>query len=192
MDCPECGSVLATYTLSGREASVCERCGFVGIEADHAGDGDLLAVESWDDALRRYHEEVPALGSDAGARVPLAVRSAPEPADDESWAEALARFAGGEGDGGEAVPDADAGTDDDGRAAAANGTVGADPGGADPGSDDGATPGADDAADAADAGREDADAEPEADADADEADDPDGTAEGSEGASGATPDGGGE
>lgn len=179
MDCPECGSVLATYTLSGREASVCERCGFVGIEADHAGDGDLLAVESWDDALRRYHEEVPALGSDAGARVPLAVRSAPEPADDESWAEALARFAGGEGDGSEAAPDADAG---------ANEAVGADPGGDDSGSDDGVTPGADVDVDADDAGREDADA----DVDADEADDPDGTAAGSEGASGATPDGGGE
>jgi hypothetical protein len=189
MDCPQCGSGLVTYALSGREASVCERCGFVGIEADHAGDGDLLAVESWDDALRRYHEDVPALGSDAGARVPLGARPSPDPAVDESWDEALARFAGGEDDGtgsdrggtaSEAAPDADeerAGTAESG--ADVDGTVGSADGPAD----------ADEAA--PEAGADEADPDPDAD-DADEAAPEDEAEGGVEGTPDAPADRGGE
>lgn len=54
MDCPECGGSLAAYALRGREASVCERCGWVGIEADHRG--EAASTESWDDALSRFYD----------------------------------------------------------------------------------------------------------------------------------------
>jgi hypothetical protein len=89
MDCPQCGGGVASYVLDGREAVVCESCGYVGIPADHHGDGPT-AGESWDDALRRYHEQHPPVGR-AGARVPV-VPDGSRPADDESWDEALARF----------------------------------------------------------------------------------------------------
>jgi len=55
MDCPQCGGTLSTYSYDDREAFVCERCGYVGIEADHHG--EPVEVESWTDALRRFHEE---------------------------------------------------------------------------------------------------------------------------------------
>lgn len=54
MECPECGGPLDAYVLDGREASICERCGWVGIEADHRGEG--VTPESWDDALARFYE----------------------------------------------------------------------------------------------------------------------------------------
>lgn len=54
MDCPECGGSLAAYALRGREAAVCERCGWVGIEADHRG--EAASAESWDDALHRFYD----------------------------------------------------------------------------------------------------------------------------------------
>jgi DNA-directed RNA polymerase subunit M/transcription elongation factor TFIIS len=53
MDCPQCGGTLATYALSGREASVCENCGYVGIDAEHRG--TPRRIESWNDALRRFY-----------------------------------------------------------------------------------------------------------------------------------------
>jgi len=89
MDCPQCGGTLATYALSGREASVCEDCGYVGIAAEHRG--EARRVESWDDALRRFYR---AHDSDAdpsvGVRPPLSRPSAG--ADAESWEDALRRF----------------------------------------------------------------------------------------------------
>jgi hypothetical protein len=89
MDCPQCDAVLASYVLDGREAVVCESCGYVGIPADHRGDGPAVG-ESWDDALRRYHEQHPPVGR-AGARVPV-LPDGTRPDDDETWDEALARF----------------------------------------------------------------------------------------------------
>jgi hypothetical protein len=87
MDCPQCGGTLATYALSGQEASVCEDCGYVGIAAEHRG--DPRRVESWDDALRRFY------GDDADPSVelrpPLSRPSSDGPAD-ESWDDALRRF----------------------------------------------------------------------------------------------------
>jgi hypothetical protein len=88
MACPQCGGALQTYSLGGREASVCEDCGYVGIAADHKG--DPVVVESWDDALRRFYAEH---GEDADPRVEL-TRSdvAEQRRDGESWEEALERF----------------------------------------------------------------------------------------------------
>ena len=54
MDCPECGGALAAYVLEGREAAVCERCGWVGIEAEHRG--EPRPAESWGDALDRFYD----------------------------------------------------------------------------------------------------------------------------------------
>ncbi|MFB6255875.1 MAG: hypothetical protein ABEH58_03970, partial [Haloplanus sp.] len=66
MDCPQCDGTLATYALSGREASVCEDCGYVGIAAEHRGGPQ--SVESWDEALRRFYR---AHGSDGAPSVEL-------------------------------------------------------------------------------------------------------------------------
>jgi DNA-directed RNA polymerase subunit M/transcription elongation factor TFIIS len=89
MDCPQCGGTLSTYALRGREASVCEDCGYVGIDAEHRG--EARRVESWNDALRRFYR---AHGSDADptveVRPPLA-RPGGDSAD-ESWDDALRRF----------------------------------------------------------------------------------------------------
>jgi hypothetical protein len=97
MDCPQCeGGTLVTYTLDEREAHVCDRCGYVGIPADHHGERD--APESWNDALRRYHEEHPAIGTDT-AEVPIR-RSAPD-RDVEgprTWEEVLDEYGGSASD----------------------------------------------------------------------------------------------
>jgi hypothetical protein len=66
MDCPQCGTALTTYALRGHEALVCERCGYVGIEADHHG--TAREAESWRDALRRYYDES---GVDSDPHVPV-------------------------------------------------------------------------------------------------------------------------
>lgn len=63
MDCPECGDRLVTYVYSGREAFVCEGCGYVGIEVDHHG--EPVEVESWTDALRRFNERHAEVVTDA-------------------------------------------------------------------------------------------------------------------------------
>lgn len=55
MNCPQCDGTLSTYTFDEREAFVCERCGYVGIEADHHG--EPVEAETWTDALRRFYEE---------------------------------------------------------------------------------------------------------------------------------------
>jgi Zn ribbon nucleic-acid-binding protein len=54
-DCPRCGDSLTIFTLAGVEALTCETCGYVGVEADHSG--EQTAIESWEDALQRFHEE---------------------------------------------------------------------------------------------------------------------------------------
>ena len=88
MDCPQCGGTLATYALRGREASVCEDCGYVGIAAEHRG--DPRSVESWDDALRRFYR---AHGSDGAPSVELEPPlSRPARSTNESWDDALRRF----------------------------------------------------------------------------------------------------
>lgn len=87
MDCPDCGTALVTYRFADREASVCERCGHVGIDAEHRP--ARLRVESWGAALRRFYGSdddegtVPVRGpeweSSKQARV-------------ETWTTALERF----------------------------------------------------------------------------------------------------
>lgn len=73
MDCPECGGPLDAYVLDGREASICERCGRVGIEADHRGKGQR--TESWDDALRRFYEHNVETGRRRSDLPPVAAAS---------------------------------------------------------------------------------------------------------------------
>jgi len=115
MDCPQCGGSLATYALRGREASVCEDCGYVGIAAEHRG--DPRSVESWDDALRRFYR---AHGSDGAPSVelkPPLSRPSSGPTG-ESWDDALRRFyarrgGGTSADGDDDAPDVEAEADDD-------------------------------------------------------------------------------
>jgi hypothetical protein len=100
MDCPQCGGTLATYALSGREASVCEDCGYVGIAAEHRG--DPRSVESWDDALRRFYR---AHGSDGAPSVDLQPPlSRPSGSATESWDDALRRFYARQAGGGDEAP----------------------------------------------------------------------------------------
>ena len=66
MDCPQCGTALTTLSLQGHEALVCERCGYVGIDADHHG--NRHPRESWHDALRRFYDES---GVDSDPHVPV-------------------------------------------------------------------------------------------------------------------------
>ncbi|AXG05862.1 hypothetical protein DU500_05090 [Haloplanus rubicundus] len=89
MDCPQCGGPLATYALSGREASVCEDCGYVGIAAEHRG--EARTVESWDDALRRFYH---AHDTDAepGVELQPPLSRPSSGASSESWDDALRRF----------------------------------------------------------------------------------------------------
>ncbi|MFB6123908.1 MAG: hypothetical protein ABEJ78_10680 [Haloferacaceae archaeon] len=105
MACPQCGGALLTYALGGREASVCEDCGYVGIDADHGG--EPVEVESWDDALRRFYAEH---GEDADPRVEVARDDVAERRrDGESWDDALERFYAEHGN----VSSADDGADDE-------------------------------------------------------------------------------
>jgi hypothetical protein len=92
MDCPECGTPLVTYRLGEREAPVCERCGHVGIEAEHRP--ARARVESWSDALRRFYgtettDEDLTVPVRTGGRDSARRRA-------ETWTEALERFYGGE------------------------------------------------------------------------------------------------
>ncbi len=92
MDCPECGAPLVTYRLGDREAPVCERCGHVGIEAEHRAARER--VESWSDALRRFYGTEAA---DGDLTVPVRAGGGDDPAPRrrvETWTEALERFYG--------------------------------------------------------------------------------------------------
>lgn len=55
MECPRCDGSLKTYSLGGRTAVVCERCGYVGVDVNHHT--EPVEVESWAEAIRRFHEE---------------------------------------------------------------------------------------------------------------------------------------
>lgn len=54
MECPRCGDPLTRYVLGGREAVVCESCGYIGVPVEHHG--ELREIESWDDAIARFEE----------------------------------------------------------------------------------------------------------------------------------------
>jgi hypothetical protein len=131
MDCPQCGTALTTYALRGHEALVCERCGYVGIEADHHG--TPREVESWHDALRRFYDES---GVDSDPHVPVhpdwpdggrasgaaetestAAGDRPDPRSAPDGVPAIRRI---DGDGGDADGDVaeggERGTDEDGSA----------------------------------------------------------------------------
>lgn len=101
MDCPECGTPLVTYRLADREAPVCERCGHVGIEAEHRA--ARARVESWSDALERFYG---AADADEDPTVPVHAADWDDPSPRqrvETWTEALERFYGGERDAGESL-----------------------------------------------------------------------------------------
>lgn len=55
MECPRCGGEVAEYALDGREAIVCESCGYVGVPADHRG--EPADEESWSEAIGRFRDE---------------------------------------------------------------------------------------------------------------------------------------
>jgi DNA-directed RNA polymerase subunit M/transcription elongation factor TFIIS len=124
MDCPQCGTTLATYALDGREATVCEDCGYVGIAAEHRG--EPRRIESWNEALRRFyraHERDAAPSVDL--RPPL---SRPSDGDrSETWDDALRRFyerqaspeTGDEESGTETAADGDETTEERDESAAA-------------------------------------------------------------------------
>ena len=65
--CPRCGTSLTTLTLRGTTAVNCERCGFVGVNADHSGEPQT--IESWDQAMNRFQEvnHIDNTGVDADA-----------------------------------------------------------------------------------------------------------------------------
>lgn len=55
MACPRCDGPLERYAVAdgeGRVAVACERCGYVGVPADHRP--DRAPSESWDEALHRF------------------------------------------------------------------------------------------------------------------------------------------
>lgn len=54
MECPRCDRPLERYALGGREAVYCQGCGYIGVPVEHRG--ELREVESWDDAVSRFHE----------------------------------------------------------------------------------------------------------------------------------------
>jgi DNA-directed RNA polymerase subunit M/transcription elongation factor TFIIS len=54
MECPRCGNDLDRYTLEGREAVSCGRCGYVGVPVEHTG--DEYEAESWKDAVSRVSD----------------------------------------------------------------------------------------------------------------------------------------
>jgi uncharacterized Zn finger protein (UPF0148 family) len=108
MDCPECGAPLVTYRLGDREAPVCERCGHVGIEAEHRA--ARARVESWTEALRRFYGTEAA---DGDLTVPVRAADWDDPTPRrrvETWTEALERFYGG---GGRTEPTDDGETESD-------------------------------------------------------------------------------
>jgi predicted RNA-binding Zn-ribbon protein involved in translation (DUF1610 family) len=53
MECPRCGEELERYALQGREAFVCNTCGYIGVPVEHRGEYE--PPESWDEAISRFH-----------------------------------------------------------------------------------------------------------------------------------------
>lgn len=54
MDCPRCDAGLDCYAFEGREAVICEACGYAGVAAEHGS--TPTDVEFWDAALERFRE----------------------------------------------------------------------------------------------------------------------------------------
>lgn len=54
MECPRCAADLERYALQGREAFVCDACGYIGVPVEHRGEYET--PESWDDAISRFHD----------------------------------------------------------------------------------------------------------------------------------------
>ncbi|WP_439026207.1 zf-TFIIB domain-containing protein [Haloarchaeobius sp. DT45] len=54
-ECPRCGSSLSHYALSDVEAYGCDSCGWVGIDVEHRS--EPVRIESWQDAIRRFHQQ---------------------------------------------------------------------------------------------------------------------------------------
>ncbi|HKL29093.1 MAG TPA: transposase [Natrialbaceae archaeon] len=54
-ECPRCGARLESYTLFGRTAWNCERCGYADIPVEHQRESG--ARESWQDALNRFYDK---------------------------------------------------------------------------------------------------------------------------------------
>ncbi|WP_267639343.1 zf-TFIIB domain-containing protein [Haloarchaeobius amylolyticus] len=54
-ECPRCGSSLSRYALSEVEAYGCDSCGWVGIDVEHRS--EPVRIESWQDAIRRFHQQ---------------------------------------------------------------------------------------------------------------------------------------
>ncbi len=52
MDCPRCGRVLSRLCLEGREALVCDGCGYADLEVDQRG--ERVEAESWAEAIERF------------------------------------------------------------------------------------------------------------------------------------------
>ncbi len=53
MGCPRCSSSLTTYTLDEQESTVCEACGWVGIETTLQDDASAGQTESWAETMAR-------------------------------------------------------------------------------------------------------------------------------------------
>ncbi|WP_435363742.1 zf-TFIIB domain-containing protein [Haloarchaeobius sp. DYHT-AS-18] len=54
-ECPRCGSSLSHYALSEVEAYGCDGCGWVGIDVEHRS--EPVRIESWQDAISRFHQQ---------------------------------------------------------------------------------------------------------------------------------------
>jgi hypothetical protein len=52
MDCPRCTRRLSRLDFEGREALVCEGCGYADVEVDQRG--ERVEVESWAEAIERF------------------------------------------------------------------------------------------------------------------------------------------
>jgi DNA-directed RNA polymerase subunit M/transcription elongation factor TFIIS len=84
MDCPRCDRPLERYALAGSEAVYCGDCGYIGVPVEHRG--ELREVESWDDAITRFHEvsrvragTVETTGDPPPAVEPAGLEDDPEP-----------------------------------------------------------------------------------------------------------------
>ncbi|MFB6148628.1 MAG: hypothetical protein ABEJ48_03085 [Halobacteriales archaeon] len=53
MDCPRCGGAVETYTLGEREASSCDRCGWVGIDAILQDEPTRPENDSWEEVIQQ-------------------------------------------------------------------------------------------------------------------------------------------
>ncbi|WP_331233026.1 zinc ribbon domain-containing protein [Natronorarus salvus] len=52
MDCPRCGGALSRLRFEGREALVCDGCGYADVEVDQRR--ERVEAESWAEAIERF------------------------------------------------------------------------------------------------------------------------------------------